>query len=299
MARKRAPLGKNWSEYSGVTTSIEEVLPEKMREEVEKMLAQKGNPRPMSETYVKVLVETVKRGDWVLSESAIMFDEDGILVNGQHRFEAGARAGEPLIFLIMRNCTLKMVDEADGGRVRSKGQVLQRHGHKNTQRLAAAINIVHKGYENQGLIVGWFTGVPTRSQALRLAVKHKALSDSVMLAGAWTDILNPGPAAAIHYLTTRYYEADTVTEFFEAVGGDGASLRKRSPELLLRNRMTKDKSSRSDRLPAHTVAALYIIALTAHLNGEDMTHQKLTWTPNQPFPRIPGWPEPKPRRPKA
>jgi hypothetical protein len=51
------------------------------------------SPLPVSKSTVQQLAGQIQRGEWQLTHQGIAFDEDGVLIDGQHRLAAIVKAG--------------------------------------------------------------------------------------------------------------------------------------------------------------------------------------------------------------
>ena len=81
--------------------------------------------RKISQKSVNQYAEAMKNGNWKLNGESIAFDENGFLLNGQHRLMACIQANTPFLTDIATNVPRDTFDTFDCGRTRSAGQVLQ------------------------------------------------------------------------------------------------------------------------------------------------------------------------------
>jgi hypothetical protein len=72
-----------------VRTEIIEITPSQAKE----WLQTKNANRNISPAHVSYLVNEIKSGRWRLTHQGIAFNEDGFLIDGQHRLEAIAKSG--------------------------------------------------------------------------------------------------------------------------------------------------------------------------------------------------------------
>lgn len=101
------------------------------------LVEQHSNARPLRETVVERYVRDMKSGAWVeQSAQGLIFDDDGVLVDGQHRLSAQVRAKLTLTWW----CTYG--GQADGaidrGAQRSVSDVLHRREASGRKRVAIA-----------------------------------------------------------------------------------------------------------------------------------------------------------------
>ncbi len=107
----------------------------------------KGSPnRKLSEGKVMQYARDMLNNQWVLNHQGIAFDEDGNLIDGQHRLEAIVRSGCTVDMMVTTGLTktatnglvLHVMDTVDRGRIRSVGdQLYLRHGWQNANAVAS------------------------------------------------------------------------------------------------------------------------------------------------------------------
>lgn len=84
--------------------------------------------------------------DWV--PDALLFDEQGKLINGQHRLLAVMLTGRTCGFWVIRGCTRERQFIIDQGRNRSVADLLQTHtGIHTSAHTGAVLRVVLSGYE--------------------------------------------------------------------------------------------------------------------------------------------------------
>ena len=78
---------------------IVEITPKIARE----MLTKNVCNRSFRHTWVSVLAQDMLNGNWELTPSPIIFDEDGTLIDGQHRLMAVEKSGVTCSFVVCTN----------------------------------------------------------------------------------------------------------------------------------------------------------------------------------------------------
>ena len=84
--------------YEGIDYSLEFITPEKAQFYLEKNFE---NNRKISRNNLEELKREMRNSRFILSDSAICFDKDGTLVNGQHRLLAVVQTGMVQPFLVV------------------------------------------------------------------------------------------------------------------------------------------------------------------------------------------------------
>lgn len=114
--------------------TIETITPEKASEYLKKNICN----RAMSPTYIKRYAKDMKQGNWTSNGVPIIFDADGILVDGQQRLHAIIEAGIPVEMVVCRGVGIDAFMTIDCGRHRNLGQLISRKRGKHYNLVAAA-----------------------------------------------------------------------------------------------------------------------------------------------------------------
>ena len=109
------------------TVSFEKVTPTQAQKWLD--AAEGRNVRNLSVKTVAVYANDMRAGHWQPIPVALCFDEDGLLVNGQHRLQAIVAARLPQIFLIARDVSPEVIAAMDQGLKRSVTAVANSLGH--------------------------------------------------------------------------------------------------------------------------------------------------------------------------
>ena len=126
-------------------TTIKEITPEWAAE-----VLKTRNPknRSLSDSFVDKLARDIKSNGWILTHQGIAFDEDGNLIDGQHRLTAIVRANMSVRSLITtgvpqsQRCNgivLQTFEAIDSGKSRSTGQMIAMNGWTSGNKVAAVV----------------------------------------------------------------------------------------------------------------------------------------------------------------
>ena len=128
-----------------VTTSWEVITPEV----AEEMLTHNtNNYRLISKQIVDRYVDEIQGNAWEENGDTIVFNTDGVLLNGQHRLTAVVKAKRPIVSLVVRGLPDSQI--FDIGRKRSTRVVLLSEGHSHANSTTiSAINVLVKGFEHR------------------------------------------------------------------------------------------------------------------------------------------------------
>jgi len=131
-----------------VKQEVKVITPDKAIE----FLKKNKTNRPLRMSVVEQYALDMRKGHWVVNHQGIAFDNNGNLVDGQHRLEAIRLANVPIKILIttgLQNVALEnglkvfVMDTVDRGKLRTVGdQLVLRHGCSNGNLTAAAIQTI-------------------------------------------------------------------------------------------------------------------------------------------------------------
>jgi hypothetical protein len=100
--------------HTSETSAIETITPE-----LADRILEKNTNRRMSEARVLEYGSAMERGEWRVSNDAIVIDKDGFLINGQHRVRAVSVSGVAIQALVVRNADKASQVVMDLGRKRT------------------------------------------------------------------------------------------------------------------------------------------------------------------------------------
>ena len=116
-----------------IETVTEEITPDLARE----YLSRNARNRPLSPGQVAAFAKDIREGLWHTTHQGIAFDEEGALLDGQHRLAAIAEAGEPVTMAVSRGVPRKMMTVLDVGRKRTVSDTLAIEGFKDANVMAS------------------------------------------------------------------------------------------------------------------------------------------------------------------
>ena len=204
----------------------------------EKWMAANKSNRPLRRALVGRYAEVIRRGQWELNGESIKFDEDGVLLDGQHRLAAIVEANKPIKSYVVRDLPRKVFDTLDNGVKRTGADVFSLRGEKNESTLASAIRLLLVYKEHGGFQRNQKTAFITTRDLVEGVDKHPKLRESVDFIRSLRDlhrILAPSPASFLHYIFAEIDRGEA-DNFFSSLAS-GASLAEGSPVLNLRNKL--------------------------------------------------------------
>ena len=129
-------------------TSVEQITPVVAAQLIDEHLTpfiknDKNSQRRLNQVTVEEYARAMRSGVWILTHQGIAIDDNGLLIDGQHRLHAVIKSGVAVKMQVTRDIPAKTantltIDAIDRGSPRCVGQQLQmRHGIKNGNRIAA------------------------------------------------------------------------------------------------------------------------------------------------------------------
>jgi len=217
----------------------------------------KGNManRRLAKTTVSAYVRDMLAGNWKLSFDPIRFDEEGNLIDGQHRLKACTIAKVPFKSLVVRNMPRDVMRVIDHGRGRTVADNLYIEGKQHTVILAAAARWLH-AFKHGSTVIG--KGRVTATEILETVDKHPKLQSSVLSAYKCAGI-TPSLLSAVHYVAYNLIGAEEKADQFAAVFVSGVTFYEDDAAHCWRERLIRMRDQRSrivlDQLHKGTIHA--------------------------------------------
>ena len=248
--------------------------------------------RSFSRDSARLLAAEMLNGFWAENGEAIIFDVNGILIDGQHRLQAIINSGHEYLVPVVTGIATIVRPTVDTGRKRSGAQNLQMAGEKYASILSAAM-VLWKGYEARDLramthpasvapenrstiprIMDDLQSYPElriavqRSMALRPSGKGRSLIPTSESALVWQAI------------TTSGSSMERADEFLGSVLS-GYDLAEGNPIIALRRRLI-DQMGPGLRMNKRERIAL--VLKTWQLWSVGQTRKVMKWEITEPFP---------------
>lgn len=279
---------------TGVSQSIEVVTPAL----AETWLATMGRNRHLSTTRVEAYTKFMKDGLWIYDGDPIRFNQDGELVDGQHRLWALVEANYTTQFLVVRGVSREAFATMNTGKTRSFSDIM-------SVEYPEIPSIVRTGTVVQ-VIYRWSIG--RRGSTLSSSGANQAIPNAVLLAffeankDTIVRVVREGgrvighvhgmtiTTAAIGLWAFEKIDSEDATDFFDKLM-TGRGLESGSPILAYRNWIARNMqgASTNARVPLDMGVALLIKAWNAYRDGTEVTN--LRWRRGGANPEA--FPEPK------
>lgn len=177
------------------STEVYTFTPEEARFVLDKL-----NPsnRHVRTTHVNKLATDMKNGDWQFNGDTIAFDQEGHLIDGQHRLAACVQSGVDLVTLVVWGLEHEVIRTKDDNIRRSFGDFLKlQHKVPNATSVAVVTRSVFQFQFDAG---AWRTHgrlataqrIPTNAELERFFLKHKlVLIDTGRVCGTAYSSMTP------------------------------------------------------------------------------------------------------------
>jgi hypothetical protein len=239
--------------------------------------------RRLRESRVVHLAGIIDRGEWRLTGDAIVFDENGVLLNGQHRLAACGAVGRSITVIVLRNLPQANQDVMDDTLVRRLADALRLRGITDEHALAAGVGWLHRIYyaDTQGLIHYRNDAArPSIPQLLKFYDEHDQLQEAmVQMRSLWKPLkLRPGPAIAVRYRLNEIDSAEAAL-FFDSLK-TLVNLPEGSPVLALRRYIDNERDRyRKSAQPDFKWVAVTFKAWNAWRDGRSLAVLQFSYTP--------------------
>ena len=247
--------------------------------------------RYIQQTVVNSYADTMRQGKWMLNGEALVFDQNGILINGQHRLNAVIKADRDIEFLVVDGVDHKAFSTFDCGRNRTLGQLLSMNGVENYNicaSIVAAATIMKSGAQ----LGARPTGLKTNARGDRHQRKSnnayidifnadrdhfiKVTLSTMQVVGKRRLLKHSFIGASIYHLTRQLkWDYDFVVDFFRQVCIEPANNNKTNPIRLLHERLVDEKCAKA-HVPQITIDNLVYKAFNKYVEGKSC--QRLVWS---------------------
>lgn len=274
------PGGARFTQYflspTGVTYGLVHVTPQIART----WLNHNPKNRSLRESPVARFSRDMVAGAWLENGDAVRFDENGNLLDGQHRLKAIADSGTTQTSLVVAGLPKLVQDTLDDGTRRTMSDRLAFHEEASPAILSAVLrNIIlwEQGSRKNGL--GRYQ--PTVTESLEFLEQHRPVRVAAAAAERYkkTKFISTATIGLCWWLFSRL-DAKQCDEFFARLA-DGEMLTKTSPIYVLRERL-RDLNAGPAKPTRTYILAITIKAWNAFRDGREITI--LRWSENENFP---------------
>jgi hypothetical protein len=226
---------------------LEEITPDKAKE----LLRTVKDNRSLVQNYVTVLARDMSAERWYASPQGLVLDDQGNVLDGQHRLSAVVRAGVPVKFWVTRGVPRNAFKYLDAGRSRSMADRLRISGYADSTQLAAITRKVFAWEKGQP----WsYTTVASRDDLQETIDKNPLLLEAAKFAHAWRSPSRLAPATAAFAWWLFMGMAEEEASWFMERLRTGTELPVDSGVWAVHDRLSRDPERGKYMKPQLTVA---------------------------------------------
>lgn len=215
--------------------TVETITPDKAQE----ILDTQRKNRKLNRTWMAILARRMREGHFDQNGDTIVIDEEGHLIDGQHRLHAVIESETTQSMIIVRDVVAKAQHSIDTGKKRSASDVLSMEGFYWPALMASISKIVilYDKRELNGQI--HIRGV-SNSEVLTFARRNQeALLEAMHKWGSrgQRELWEPSTACAVYFILSRIDKL-AADRIFDGLA-HGTNLAEDDPVLLFRNKLMK------------------------------------------------------------
>lgn len=232
------------------------------------LLEQNPQNRRLSEALVQKYAQEMKRGRWEVNGEPIIIDEQGNLLDGQHRCAAIILSQMPLSTVVVRDVPRERFKTIDIGRSRKLVDVLLISGYKNVSKLAAGARWLYNYIAN--VPVNTTTSVPELYEFINENRIILEKCTNIVVSGS-TFIFPTGPLIGVGAIANINNDDKYMDEFISFVDGIryGENLYRGDARLTMRNWLLSPALNSVRRVSVNTFVA-YVRAWNAYASGNTL-----------------------------
>ncbi len=260
--------------------TVEEVTPDLAKE----WLLQNRENRSLRRRKVAQYASQMTRKQWLLTGDPIRFDQDGRLLDGQHRLSAIVQSNVTVTMVVMRGLLTETFKVIDAGMTRSVGDALG-FAVPNRSRKAAICRLVYTVRCGGDPRITDDLAAVTRLDATEFYTENAGMVDAATtVAGQLYGLYRGGNVTAWGAFACEAWTACGETsslpgDFFDSIRS-GANLGAGDPRLALRNWLANDRPLPNAGHHLH----LLVKTWNAWLRGE--TRQIVITRGDEPWPEM-------------
>jgi hypothetical protein len=242
--------------------SLEVALVEVTPAMAERFLMRMVRNRAPIKRNVEFLSGELHKG-WSLNGEPLIFDEDDMMIDGQHRCLSCVNTGIPFTTLVVRKVARVLFDRIDTGSKRAPAHTLHAEGIANASHIASVIPRLLQ-WQRSG---NWWdkTSDSSNHDVKAGYFRFEGLASCVSVGAQMTVKLHGTKSFwSTAYYIARALNAADADSFFAAVI-DGAGLNRDDPRFVLRQKLLElSKEAHRVRLNDKTLAILFSVCWNAY-----------------------------------
>lgn len=246
-----------------------EIITPKM---AEAWLANNPSNRRLSPVTTAYYKNQMLQGKWKNNGETVKIATDGTPLDGQHRLAAVKECGLSVKMAVARDVETDTAVTIDTGRNRGPADHLAVWGIKHDVVVLAASAVIAMRFDKTGKYIR-STGKIPPWEIIEFVERHRGLQDSLKRVPATVGKICPRSiCVGMHYIFSSFFDPTKAELFFNHFNS-GANLKRGSPILALRNRLTEmriGKVSLSNNANRVMVVYYFVQAFKAWIENREM-----------------------------
>lgn len=204
-----------------------------------KWLETNNNNRPLRLYTVLEYARQMTRGLWQLNGEAIIFDENGNLIDGQHRLHAVVKSGATIQSLVIVGISREAQETIDVGMKRTVGAQLSIGNAPITSATVVASicnNLAMFALQDSGFKL-------TASEVRSIYERNSEAMLNAVRSAHHSRGARPGSIGAVHFIASTYLGAGVLGDQFASVFKTGVPSKPGCPAHKLREKMLAANAS--------------------------------------------------------
>ncbi len=249
------------------------------------MLKKNLNNRKVSEKHVNFLAQEMRNGNWLFDGQPLRFDENNVLIDGQHRLNAIIKSKTSQNILIITGLKKESFKVMDTGKNRNASDALCINGELYYAQVSSCARFIIK-FKGGNSMGGSRLSSTSNTSIIEWLDNNRSIIENIRtsarLKKAFSGVLSDTFIASFLFL---FSEKDILAgEYFMRKLCTGLDLSENDPILALRKTLIKDKMAKAS-LPTKDRQALIIKGWNAYRLGK--SQRFFRWNKNtDAFPNI-------------
>ncbi|MEV6578333.1 hypothetical protein AB0M92_09240 [Streptomyces sp. NPDC051582] len=199
--------------------------------------------RVMLDTVYERYAKAMSDGVWRTTHQGLAFDENGMLLDGQHRLMGVKISGVTVEMLVIPKCDAETFDVLDSGHRRQAAQLLKIPHRTVVAAAARIIGQMYKMWDPVTLFDGFYDTKAATSDILRAVAAWPELTTLAPIAAATyrASGINQPTHLAVLAQAARTEHAGKIEDWANGLIS-GANMDSKDPRLVLRNRFFRERA---------------------------------------------------------
>lgn len=233
--------------------------------------------RPIDQSRIDEYTREMLTGQWRIADSALAFDREGVLLNGQHRLRAVVKSRTTQTFIVLEGADPEDQHVMDVGKARKAGQQLHIQGWRNSTAAAAIVRALLRWHAGDFTIRFRPTIAEISTFANSHAARLEVATDTAMRVCRQVPLSRALVGAVAFTAYDLAVERPTdlpaahVQAFFDSLE-TGANMPANHPIIVLRNRAVRVKI---DKLRWTELEQLYALVRTWNADRKGERYSKI------------------------